>query len=155
MTTKAGKGITTPRDSFESTSDGSSMSSDRSTRASAVDLKSVSSIRIPTVKIDTVDQKAVALYQIVVQRKSYSYLVQRRFNDFVELHKQFNKRYQICFEDFPSKVTFYRSKESVLKERKAGLEAFLNYLRVVAIQKIESLIFPELYSFLEIGTCKK
>lgn len=95
------------------------------------------------------------VYQIVVKKKSYSYLVQRRFSEFRDLKKIFKKRYEISFQNFPSRVTLFRSKESVLKERKASLERFLNYLRLVALQNMETFKFPELNSFLQLGTCKK
>jgi PX domain len=91
----------------------------------------------------------------VIKKKSYSYHIQKRFSDFVDLHKQFNINYDVSFENFPSKVTFHRSKETVRKERKASLEKFLNYLRLVAIQNLDYVKFPELYCFLEMGTCRK
>lgn len=97
----------------------------------------------------------MTLYQVIIKKKSYSYLVQKRFSDFVELHKQFNTKYEIYFDGFPSKVTFYRSKDTVLKERKAALEKFMNYLRLVAIQNLDYFKFSELYAFLEMATCRK
>lgn len=92
---------------------------------------------------------------MVVKKKSFSYLVQKRFTDFVQLRAEFSQKYDLTFDNFPSKITFYRSKESVLKERRAALEKFLNHLRIVAIQNLDRFKFPELYDFLEIANCKK
>lgn len=103
----------------------------------------------------TQDKKEVAVYQVVVKKKSYSYQLQKRFSDFVELKRQFEKEYQIKFDNFPSKITFYKSKEDIRKERKTSLEKFLNYLRLVAIQNMDDFRFPELYNFLEMGGCRK
>lgn len=97
----------------------------------------------------------MTFYQVVIKKKSFSYLILKRFNDFVQLHETFSKNYDLCFDKFPSKITFYRSKESVLKERRAALQKFLNHLRIVAIQNLENYKFPELYDFLEISSCKK
>ena len=97
----------------------------------------------------------VTFYQVVVKKKSFSYLIQKRFSDFVDLHNDFTHKYDIQFDNFPSKITFYRSRENVLKERRASLEKFLNYLRIVAAENIDRVRFPELFDFLEISQIKK
>ena len=91
----------------------------------------------------------------MIKKKSFSYLVLKRFSDFVQLHETFIQNYDLCFDKFPSKITFYKSRDSVLKERRASLQKFLNHLRIVAIQNIDRFKFPELYDFLEISNCKK
>lgn len=97
----------------------------------------------------------VTFYQVVVKKKSFSYLVQKRFSDFVQLHETFIGNYDLSFDKFPSKITFYRSRESVLKERRAFLQKFLNHLRIVAIQNLDRFKFPELYDFLEVASCRR
>jgi len=153
MQSAIGPGAKALRDTDESTSDSSL--TDNYLQLPYEDIKLVSCICIPTVKVEKLGNKDVTLYQVVIKKKSYSYLIQKRFSDFVELNRQFNSKYEIYFDGFPSKVTFYRSREAVLKERKAALEKFMNYLRLVAIQNLDFFKFPELYAFLEMATCRK
>lgn len=82
-------------------------------------------------------------------------MIHKRFSDFVQLQETFAKTYDLVYDKFPSKITFYKSRENVLKERRIALQKFLNHLRILAIQNIDRYKFPELYDFLEISSCKK
>ena len=99
--------------------------------------------------------KTVTFYQVVVKKKSFTYKILKRFSDFAKLHSDFSVKYGMAFEKFPSKVTFYKSQESVLKERRACLEIFVNELRREAVRNLDSIKYPELYDFLELANCKR
>lgn len=91
----------------------------------------------------------------MVKKKSFTYKILKRFSDFAKLHSDFSVKYGMQFDKFPSKITFYKSQESVLKERRACLEIFINELRLEAVRNLDSVKYPELYDFLELANCKR
>lgn len=97
----------------------------------------------------------VTVYQIIIKTRGFSYLVSKRFSEFDELFQLLKIKYQLKYDNFPSKLNLLKSMEAVNRERKQKLQDFLNYLQKFVLERIDSLQIKEYFDFIEMATCKK
>lgn len=94
-------------------------------------------------------------YNVVVKTRGFTYFVPRRYREFESLHKTMKQKYGINFPHFPSKVNLLKSQEAVFKDRRIGLEKFLNYLQVIASKNLGEKVYQEYFDFIEIGGTRR
>lgn len=79
--------------------------------------------------IKTDSQKYVN-YHMLVKIASHEYKIQKRYNEFKELHNVLQKNYPNAyqFEEFPKKTMFHRFENSVIKDRRKKFKSMISYL---------------------------
>lgn len=65
------------------------------------------------------------------------------------------QKYGLSFSQFPSKVNLLKSQEAVFKDRRIGLEKFLNYLQANAYKHLADKVYQEYFEFIEIGNTRR
>lgn len=90
---------------------------------------------------------------MVVELRSCRYMLSKRFSDFSKFHQLLQSKYSLNFPGFPTKLTMLKSQEAVIKERRSGLQNFLEFILEAVLDKKRTTPILEFMDFLKIDAC--